>query len=209
MVSVCVPFYVVDKEGVEMTLNCAEGFEENLRDGDELVLVDDASPFDHKIESLRNKVNLGNAGAWNVCVGESEGDIILLSDNDITPFAWRAPMLKALEKYDVVFPVVYNESIAREERHLAGECFMFKRSLYEKIGPFDEGYGSYFEDTDWFKRVQVVGGTLGIAEGSHVSHKSQGTFSKIWGPEKRAEVFNKNKSRYESKFGTEYPYLNT
>jgi GT2 family glycosyltransferase len=175
---------------------------------DELVLIDDRSPYKHSIGSTyRNKENYGNAGAWNRCLEHAKKDTILLTDNDILPSDWREGMTRALSVYEVVFPVVYNERIGREQRHVAGECFMFHRSLYDQIGLFDEEYGSYFEDTDWFQRVMLKGGKLGVAEGTYVAHKSSGTFNKIWSDEKKQRIFERNKKRYEGKFGENYPHL--
>ena len=208
MVSAVVTAYIVDEEMEKMTYDCIDSF----KGVDELVVADDASPFDFKRE-LRTDVvkyarapkNLGNAGIWNFGISHTQGDIIILSDNDIVVGNWKE-MIPFLEKYDIVFPVVYNERTARDEEMLAGMFFMFKRSLYDKIGPFDETYGSYFEDTDWFKRVIDAGGKLGIGPG-HVIHRSQGTFQKIWTEEKRQANFLRNKAIYESKYGPNYPYL--
>lgn len=206
MISVCIPFHIVDLEGEKMTLDCIDSFCKTIDKDDEIVLIDDASPFQHSIKAdIRNKKPRGNAGVWNQLVGLAKFSRILLSDNDIEAINWREPMLKA--NYNVIFPLVYNESIGKIQRHLAGECFIFRKEWYNTIGGFDEIYGSYFEDTDWFMRTILMGGNLGVADDALVSHKSKGTFNKIWTPEKQKAMFERNKAIYEKKFNGGYPYL--
>lgn len=208
MISICIPFHIVDLESEQMTLDCIESFKETMKKEDEIVLVDDASPFKHSIKADKtNRKPLGNAGVWNQLVKLAKHSRVLLSDNDIRAMNWREPMLKSLDKYNIVFPLVYNESIGKIQRHLAGECFIFRKEWYNTIGGFDEIYGSYFEDTDWFMRTILAGGKLGVADNSLVSHRSQGTFKKIWSPEKQKAVFDRNKLIYEKKFNGQYPYL--
>lgn len=192
-----------------MTQKCIDSYKQTMQEGDELILVDDASPFNHGFKvDFRHEENKGNAGSWNTCVKLAKNKVVLLSDNDIEAWDWRENMLETLEVADVVFPRVYNCRIAAfEEKHLAGECFMFKKELFDEIGEFDEGYGSYFEDTDWFKRAMLANKKLATAPRTHVIHKSQGTFSKIWSQEKMQEMFERNKKRYEEKFGAEYPFV--
>lgn len=40
---------------------------------------------------------------------------------------------------------------------LSGALLAFRRSAWERIGPFDEGYRLYFEETDWLKRAAAAG----------------------------------------------------
>lgn len=209
-VSIIIPFYVVDDETVQMTLDCIDAFRKTMAIGDELILVDDCSPFQHTIPTtIRHKENLGNAPAWNTGLRHATKDYILFADNDTVPAKWRDEMIAGLAKYSIVFPVIYNERVARDERMLAGMFFMFHKNLIRDIGTFDESYGSYFEDTDFFKRAMLKGHTLGVIEGTSVIHKSQGTFSKIMTQEALEKLFLKNRDKYEEKWGREYPFLST
>jgi N-acetylglucosaminyl-diphospho-decaprenol L-rhamnosyltransferase len=40
---------------------------------------------------------------------------------------------------------------------LVGALLLFRRSAYQSIGPFDEGYALYFEETDWLARAREAG----------------------------------------------------
>jgi len=210
MIDIIVPIYILDDETEQMTRECLEAFNETIKPGDRILVVDDHSPrpFDFGgFEVIKTPKNLGNAGAWNWGIKNSSNGVILLSDNDIVAANWRDQMLKALETHGIVFPCIYNQREGKVIRHLAGEFFMFKRSLADKIGVLDEDYGSYFEDTDFFMRAMRSGRSLGIAEDTFVTHRSQATFKKAWSDEKMRENFDRNKALYESKYGPNYPFL--
>lgn len=194
-ISIIVPYVHKTQELKNMTRDCLKSFANEMKKKDELISIDDTGMI------------LGNAGSWNKGIKNSKNEIILLSDNDIEARCWREPMLKALEKYDIVFPIVYNQSIGKEQRHLAGEFWMFKKSLIDEIGMIDEKYKTYFEDTDFFMRAINAGKILGIAEGSYVIHKSQGTVNNVWDEKRKKDVFIKNKEMYEKKFNGKYPSL--
>ncbi len=40
---------------------------------------------------------------------------------------------------------------------LSGALLAFRRSTWQQVGPFDEGYRLYFEETDWLQRIRRAG----------------------------------------------------
>jgi GT2 family glycosyltransferase len=46
---------------------------------------------------------------------------------------------------------------AFETHELSGALLALRRDAFEQIGPFDEGYPLYFEETDWLLRLQSAG----------------------------------------------------
>lgn len=190
-VSIIVPWVPIDNESKDMTLACWDSFDRTKAETDEVVLVTD------------NRMK-GNAWAWNEGARQAKGSVLFFSDNDIVAEQWREPMLEALKTATVVFPVVFNEKIQQDQRHLAGECWMVKRYDFYRLGGIDEYYGSYFEDTDFFARVTLNGGTLKVVEGTHVRHKSQGTFRKLKTEEEIKTLFDRNKAIYEAKYPKHY-----
>ena len=52
-----------------------------------------------------------------------------------------------------------------------GCCVMFASSTFERVGLFDEKYFVYFEDTDYFIRMQRAGLRLLYAPGTSIAHK--------------------------------------
>lgn len=202
--SIIIPVYNVNEDTKIMTDDCIKSL------GDEdIIVVDDYSPIPYDapghVKLIRHIENEGNAAAWNTGAKESDGDILLFSDSDIDAGEYKDEMIKALDKYEIVFPEVLTGDKVR--KHLAGEFFMMKRSWYEKVGEFDESYFMYFEDSDYFKRTMLAGGKLGVAAGAMVIHKSKGSVTYAMDAEDQHNIFEKNKKKYEDKFGANYPHL--
>ena len=174
-----------------MTDRCVASFYTTMSPLDEIVLVED-------------KEQKGNAWAWNEGARRAKGVVFLFADNDIIAENWHEPMLKELETHTVVFPSVFNEKIQQVHHHLAGECWMVKRLDFYRMGGIDEYYGSYFEDTDFFARVNLNGGTLKVADEARVRHLSQGTFSKLKTPEELQALFERNEAIYKAKYPKHY-----
>ena len=40
---------------------------------------------------------------------------------------------------------------------LSGALLMFRRSAWQQVGPFDEAYRLYYEETDWLQRLRAAG----------------------------------------------------
>ncbi len=40
---------------------------------------------------------------------------------------------------------------------LSGALLAFRRSAWQQVGPFDEGYRLYYEETDWLQRLRAAG----------------------------------------------------
>jgi len=117
-------------------------------------------------------------------------------------------MVNALDDFCVVFPQVFNLKSGELQNHLSGECWMIHKTAFNNFGGIEESYGSYFEDTDFFMKVIHEGLRIGVAPKTLVTHRSQGTFSKLWTPKELQEKIKKNEQLYESQWGKNYPYLN-
>ncbi len=58
---------------------------------------------------------------------------------------------------------------------LSGALLAFRRATWEQVGPFDEGYRLYFEETDWLQRLErsgLVGRFVPAAEAVHLYAQS-------------------------------------
>ncbi len=53
---------------------------------------------------------------------------------------------------------------------LSGALFATRRSTFEAVGRFDDGYPLYYEENDWQRRLRRAGGRLRYAGGSRVVH---------------------------------------
>jgi GT2 family glycosyltransferase/glycosyltransferase involved in cell wall biosynthesis len=168
-----------------------------------------------RITVLRNKQNRGFASSVNrgVTAGSSPYLCILNTDVIVTD-GWLARMLVALESDErncLVNPATNNTALINVDMYdgrsyldmdLAltrqsvvrypeimptGFCFMYRRALIEEIGPFDEAYGSYGEETDfWFRAINHVtdeGVLLGykavMADNVYLFHERGTSFSQL------------------------------
>lgn len=76
-----------------------------------------------------------------------------------------------------------------EVGRLVGFCLAVRRSSFEEVGGFDEGYraGGY-EDDDLCRRLSATGGKLVISHGSYVHHKGHVSFDANGVDWRQAEV---------------------
>ena len=53
---------------------------------------------------------------------------------------------------------------------LSGALLAFRRGVAEKVGPWDEGYFLYFEETEWLRRAAAGGMRLALVPSARVEH---------------------------------------
>lgn len=65
----------------------------------------------------------------------------------------------------------------RQVLELIGFCLAVRRSAFEAVGGFDEGYGlGNFEDNDLCRKLARAGGQLLIVDGAYVHHTGHASF---------------------------------
>jgi len=69
----------------------------------------------------------------------------------------------------------------REVDWLVGACLMLKRSALERIGPFDESYFMFHEDTDLCYRTKKAGYKVFFVHNAHVTHFGGRSCEQRWG----------------------------
>ena len=53
---------------------------------------------------------------------------------------------------------------------LTGACLAMTRECWERVGPFDEGYRLYFEETDWLLRARALGARAVLVPAARAVH---------------------------------------
>lgn len=126
---------------------------------------------------IRNRENLGVARAWNQGLRVAEGNVIIVTANDILlPEGWLDELLSLLSIRDVGCAALCVDkpnildhctvrlespdgTVGRESAGNVGGPTAFTRDLHRKLGYFDEGLcGLYGEvDSEWGSRVHCVG----------------------------------------------------
>ena len=172
----------------------------------ELIVVDNAST-DGTAEYLQsvaatvisNKTNLGCAKAWNQGVRASRGDVVAILNNDIiVTSGWLSGLQRFMEtqRHGIVSPAAreglldydldeyakqYTDRCRRATRaELYGACLVIARSVFDRVGLFDEvfGYGGC-EDIDFQWRAMEAGFTVGMTGSVLIHHFSMVTQSAI------------------------------
>ncbi len=173
-----------------------------------------AERYPDKITLLTNRKNKGFAASVNSGIKAGNGAYICLLNSDVlvTPL-WLTKMvlaLKAEPRNQIVCPATNNTALvdiplAQGASYLAmnhvfekfairnypellptGFCFLFPRSLTEKIGLFDEAYVSYGEETQfWWNTVTYTDGSYYprfravMADDAYVFHERGSSFSSL------------------------------
>lgn len=203
MISIVIPVY----GQYEMTDECLKAVGQHTQDY-EIIVVDNGSPSPYGYAAIRNDSNLGFPVAVNQGIRAAKGDVIVLLNNDciVTP-GWSAKLLKHLEAFSIVGPLTnYCACLQRETvpiyrdqpnldrvaigwsldhagqsvevNWVIGFCMMFRRSLFDEIGPFDESlWPSSGEEIDFCLRARKAGHRIGIARDVYVHHEGSVTFS--------------------------------
>lgn len=186
---------------------------------------------------IRNEENKGFPVAVNHGIRAAKGDVICLLNNDVivTP-GWAERLLHHLETYAIVAPLtnfcagiqsVQIESYENREQlneaagHLSEECdgesqdvnwvigiaMMFRRSLYDELGPFDESlWPCCGEEIDFCFRARAAGHRIGIANDVYVHHEGSQTFNELskTGQIDYKEICIRNDAHLAEKWGADF-----
>jgi hypothetical protein len=94
----------------------------------------------------------------------------------------------------------YDES--RDVAWASGACLMMRREAWEQVGPLDERFFMYCEETDWFMRLHKIGGRLRFVPDAVVMHhhgaitdKVDPTQTALWGHRSKFLLFRKHYGR--------------
>lgn len=224
LTSIILPIYLLNYSLFHYTGNCIGSVREHTPEGEyELVVVDNGSPlkapeltsyYAHRV--IVNEENLGVTKAWNQGIRMSIGEYIVLLNNDVQVFdGWLEDMRAALDAgidlvmahpmYSLTEPfarAVESAAVRRGDRKLDAlekdfSCVMFKRSLVEEIGLFDERFFSYCSDSDFFRRLEEAGKKWKMLDTVATSHLSDATGYSM---AETSEIMNKDKESFAEKW---------
>lgn len=109
---------------------------------------------------------------------------------------WRAHLGRELARWRRA----WEASAPLPQPTLSGALLAFRRELLARVGPWDEDYFLYFEETDWLRRVRRDGGRLALVPAASATHR--------WGhsasPARFAARFAASRERY---FRRHFPLL--
>jgi GT2 family glycosyltransferase len=135
---------------------------------------------------------IGFAKACNLGLAKTHGDYILVVNNDTVVTHGN------LDNLCVPDTVVVPRMATGQVDNMPRAFYCMPRSVYEKVGGYDERFeGGYFEDDDLIRRWMEAGVPIivkEIVEVNHVGGMTMDTLDKV-------EIYNKNQQRYEEKWG--------
>lgn len=89
----------------------------------------------------------------------------------------------------------------QEVKRLVGFCMLFKRPLYERIGPLDEGFSpGHYEDDDYCYRTVRAGRRLLMCGDTFIYHEGSASFRQQH-PEGWNGLIERNRKRFMDKWG--------
>ena len=193
----------------------------------------DDTDLGDRMSVIKNKQNRGFAATVNRGISHGTAEYVCIMNTDvIVTDGWLTRMLVALESdprnclvnpatnntalinvdmyegrsyLDMDLALTRQSAIRYPEIMPTGFCFMYRRSLVEEIGPFDEAYGSYGEETDfWFRAINHVtdeGVLLGykavMADNVYLFHERGTSFSQL-GTDDHAAQRKSGSTRFHS-----------
>ncbi|MGN7360069.1 glycosyltransferase family 2 protein [Paenibacillus sp. SAF-054] len=167
--------------------------------GDSIVILNNdtlVTPgwLSHMLRCLHSDPEIGAVGpVTNYISGEQQIDVPYKSVEEMWNFAASRSMP--------------DEGKWKETDRLVGFCVLFRRTLLERIGYFDEGFriGNY-EDDDWIIRIRLCGLKLMIAGDSFIHHFGSVSMKNL-GEKQFREVEGHNGSYYAEKWGNPYAWV--
>ncbi len=107
--------------------------------------------------------------------------------------SWGRQFRRELRRWSLVWDAVGPVPVPT----LSGALLAFRREAFQRVGPWDEGYFLYFEETDWLRRAASSGLRLAQVPGARVEH--------MWGhaadPARSGDHFAGSRARF---FATHY-----
>lgn len=147
--------------------------------------------------------NIGFAGGNNVGIKAAKGEYVLMLNNDTKvdmDFLEKMIAFFRIHKYDVLAPIetgynnpkcrrttttidifghpvhfLFDPASKRQDFYLGGTCLLFKKTMYQETKGLDNNFFMYFEETDWFWRLQLLNKTIGKADNIFVYHAGAGS----------------------------------
>ena len=122
--------------------------------------------LERQLEALASAPEVGMVGP---CTNRISGEQQVAVDYD-------QEALQGLDEFSSKWSIQHRKQYEPTDR-LVGFCMLMKRSLFEKVGAFDEQFGlGNFEDDDYCRRAMQAGFQLLIARDAFIHHVGHATF---------------------------------
>ncbi|WP_238162656.1 glycosyltransferase family 2 protein [Cohnella sp. AR92] len=146
--------------------------------------------LDNLLDCLRSDERIGMVGpVTNYISGDQQIKVPYTDIKDMPAFA---------REYNTP-----NSAKWRRTDRLVGFCLLFRRSLFQEVGYFDEGFElGNFEDDDFNIRVRMTGRSLVVAEDTFIHHYGSVSMKALG--DRFKQVNDKNEHYYMDKWPNPY-----
>jgi N-acetylglucosaminyl-diphospho-decaprenol L-rhamnosyltransferase len=96
-----------------------------------------------------------------------------------------APRSQALNAF---YASRFSHDEVREAEFVMGACMLVRREAVDTVGPFDEDYFMFSEETDWCYRFRQAGWKVLFYPGAEFVHVGGATTKQNWGPMLREQL---------------------
>lgn len=154
---------------------------------------------DSRIKIIKSDKNLGFAGGNNLGITGANGKYILLLNNDTwieKDFLEKIFKFYRKNYFDVIAPIEAGYDGTKRKNHiitidffghqicltnrnklffLSGTCLFFSKKLYKETKGLDNNFFMYFEETDWFWRLNLLNKKFGYINDLYIYHEGNGS----------------------------------
>ena len=154
-------------------------------------------PYNLQIFDNRNQQDLNMSKVWNNFVLNSNYELLGIIDSDVfvTHKGWLKNLVETFEQVSdlaAVGPITTNCGSKQagyvkplgfgfRECIISGFCFLFRKSVWETVGKFDERFSFYGQDSEWFIRAKKKGYKIGFRTDSFVKHIGNASIEQVFG----------------------------
>jgi len=189
----------------DLTISLIEGIRKHERDVD-IFIIDDGPSQDYYSKVIAKNVfaikndKRGLTAAWNLGIRLSNRKNIILMNNDIICKGKFIDLCNPKSENEIVGAKKRREPLYEGRKLLQGWFLCFSKSLWTKLGGFDERFKLYFQDTDFQIRALKEGGSLCQVDLplKHLGHKT--AHNKKLCPN-RGELIAADKAAFKEKYG--------
>ena len=145
---------------------------------------------------------------------DASGPMLLNPDGSLQQSTWRASGRFAFVRFIIigrVFLVAYllklllskigkKETYSPQPRQVggvSGACMMITREAVDKVGLLDEQYFFFWEEVDWFYRLQQLGGVVYFIPEAQVIHHYAQSINQT---DNRSKYLHENRYRFINKY---------
>lgn len=117
-------------------------------------------------------------------------------------YVWKWPWLPGVRTLEARPPAVSGPAARapnHEVDHLLGACILIPRPVWERVGPLDDGYFLFLEETDWCRRARDAGYRIVQLPAAEVLHHGQHSVYQV--PEQSSPSYYRGYLRFVRRAG--------